>query len=103
MTLVICLALLVPLGVLVPKWVVGRMPSALGIALGAGLALASGFAVVMGVAEAVAAVTGADAKLQFESGFNAWKLLVFLAPAAGLHFRRQAAKAAEAPRAETDD
>ena len=103
MTLLICLVLLVPLGVLVPKWIVGRMPSALGIALGAAVALGLGFGVVMGVAEGVAAMTGADAKLEFESGFNAWKLLVFLAPAAGLHFRRQAAKAAEAPRAETDD
>lgn len=93
MTLLICLAVLVPLGVLIPKWVVGRMPSGLGIALGAGLALGVGFGVVLGVAEAVAALTGADAKLEFEGGFNAWKLLVFLAPAAGLHFRRQAQKA----------
>ena len=44
------------------------------------------------MAEAEGALTGADSKSAFESGFNAWKLLIFLAPAAGLHFRRQAAK-----------
>jgi hypothetical protein len=92
MTLVICLALLVPLGILVPRLIVPRMPTGLGIVLGAAAALGLGFLVVLGVAEAVAALTGRDSKLEFESGFNAWKLLVFLAPAAGLHFRRRAAQ-----------
>ena len=92
MTLVICLALLIPLGVLVPRLIVPRMPTGLGVLLAAAAALGLGFLVVLGVAEAAAALTGRDSKLAFESGFNAWKLLVFLAPAAGLHFRRRAVR-----------
>ena len=92
MTLLICLVLLVPLGLYVPKLIVGRLPSGFGILLGMAAALGLGFVVVLGVAEGVALATGADAKLAFESGFNAWKLLIFLAPAAGLHFRRKAAQ-----------
>ena len=93
MTLVICLILLIPLGVFLPKAAVERMPTTLGVILGAGAALLIGAGVVYAVAQALAAATGADAKLAFESGFNAWKLLIFLAPAAGIHYRRQAAKA----------
>ncbi|MEM6439382.1 MAG: hypothetical protein AAF763_06795 [Pseudomonadota bacterium] len=103
MTLIICLILLVPLGVYLPKLAAERMPSTLGVILGAGAALLVGAGVVYVVAQSLAAATGADAKLAFESGFNAWKLLIFLAPAAGIHYRRQAAKA-DAPdpaRAET--
>lgn len=92
MTLLICLALLVPLGVLIPRAVVRWRPSGLGIALGAGLALAPGVGIVAGVAYGVTLVRGSDFVLEFDSGFNAWKLLIFLAPAAGLHFRRQAEK-----------
>lgn len=96
MTLIICLILLVPLGVFLPKMAVERMPTTLGVILGAGAALLVGAGVVYVVAQVLAAAAGADAKLAFESGFNAWKLLIFLAPAAGIHYRRQAAKAADA-------
>ena len=96
MTIVICLVLLIPLGLLAPKLVVERLPSGLGVLLGAALALGLGFGVVHLVAQGMALAAGADPKLAFESGFNAWKLLLFLAPAAGLHFRRKAARGPEA-------
>ncbi|MEM1313222.1 MAG: hypothetical protein AAGI51_01615 [Pseudomonadota bacterium] len=96
MTLIICLILLIPLGIYLPKLAAERMPTTLGVILGAGAALLLGAGLVYGVAQVLAAVAGADAKLAFESGFNAWKLLIFVAPAAGIHYRRQAAKGAEA-------
>ena len=95
MTLIICLILLVPLGVAAPKVVVRRMPTTFGVVLGVALALGLGAVVVWLVATGVATATGADSKLAFESGFNAWKLLIFLSPAAGIHYRRLAGKTAE--------
>ncbi|MEO0679583.1 MAG: hypothetical protein AAF192_04110 [Pseudomonadota bacterium] len=95
MTLVICLILIVPLGVWLPKLIVGRMPSGLGVLLGAGAAMAAGAAIAYGLGFLVASATGSNAVDEINAAFNAWKLLIFLAPAAGLHYRRQAAKAEE--------
>jgi len=95
MTLVICLILLIPLGLWLPKMAVARMPSGLGILLGAGAALAAGAAVAYGVGFAMAAIFGTNPTDEVNASFNAWKLLIFLAPAAGLHFRRQAGKTEE--------
>lgn len=93
MTLVICLILLLPLGVWLPKLAVGRMPSGAGVLLGAGAALALGAGVAYAVGFAMAALMGTNATDEINASFNAWKLLIFLAPAAGIHYRRQAAKA----------
>ena len=91
MTILVCLALLIPVGVLIPRLVIARMPTGVGAALAVALALGVGAGVVYAAAPVLGAIRGTDPKLEFEAGFNAWKLLIFLAPAAAIRFRRKAA------------
>jgi hypothetical protein len=93
LTLALGLLLLIPLGIWLPRLGARRLGGDVGAAIGAAGALVVGFGVIWGLAFAVAALTGADATLQSESGFNAWKLLIFLAPASALHIRRQQRRA----------
>ena len=102
MTILACLVLLVPLGVLIPRLVVRRLPNGAGVALAVLITLAAGAGVVYAAAPLLGALKGTDPKLEFETGFNAWKLLIFLAPAAAIHFRRKAAAGSQAPASKED-
>ncbi|MEM8753062.1 MAG: hypothetical protein AAGF90_08805 [Pseudomonadota bacterium] len=85
------LAALVACGVIgwfVPAVAVKRMPSTLGAVLGVVAALALGAGAVWLTAQAAAALGSGDARAAFDRGFNAWKFMILLAPAAALHARR---------------
>lgn len=90
MTLVLYIALCAGLGVGLPWLMIPRLPGKWRVLWSSLLTLAAGFGLVWLAAQAVALLGLGDFKLEFERAVNAWKLLIFLAPAAGLHFRRKA-------------
>lgn len=90
MTLVLGLIAVIPLGWYLPRMGHARLGGLVGAAIGVAAALILGFAAIFVLAQAVAALRGSEAKLEFEAGLNAWKLLILLAPASALNVRRQA-------------
>ena len=91
MTLVLYIALCAALGVGLPRLLVPRLPGSWRVLWSSAVTLAAGFGLVWAAAQGVALLDAGDFKLEFERAVNAWKLLIFLAPAAGLHFNRQRA------------
>ena len=81
---------MIVIGWVVPRAVVRRLGSGWAVVWGTLLALAIGAGCVFGGAYLVAVLGGADAKTEAESALNAWKIMLLLAPAAGLDaWRRQ--------------
>lgn len=77
------------IGWLVPPLVVARMPSKAGFALGCIAALALGAAFIWLGAQAAEALGVEEHRSAFDRGFNAWKIMLLLAPASALHARRK--------------
>lgn len=77
------------IGWFVPRPIVGRVDGAAGIWAGSLVALLCGVGSIWAGATAVEAMGLGDAKTEFERGFNAWKIMLFIAPASALHRRRR--------------
>ncbi|MEM7270066.1 MAG: hypothetical protein AAF401_12560 [Pseudomonadota bacterium] len=76
------------IGVFVPRMAVARMPSGLGVMVGCAAALALGAGFIWISAAAFNAIGVEETKSAFDRGFNAWKVMIFVAPAVALHMRR---------------
>ena len=88
MTFVIAFLACAAIGWFVPAFAVRKAPGALGVILGVGGALILGVGAVWLAAQATG-LTGADPEAEFARGFNAWKFMILLAPAAALNARRR--------------
>lgn len=73
----------------VPALAARRFPTSAGVSIGVVLALALGVVFIWLVAEAAGGLGLADPAVEFERGLNAWKIMLLLAPAVGLHVRRR--------------
>lgn len=76
------------IGWLVPPLIVSRMPSKAGFALGCIVALAVGAAFIWLGAQAAEAFGIEEHRSAFDRGFNAWKIMLLIAPASALNTRR---------------
>ncbi|MEM9043773.1 MAG: hypothetical protein AAGC81_03690 [Pseudomonadota bacterium] len=92
MTLVIFIIAVILIGWFAPRLVVDRVDGSAGIWLGSIAALLVGVGVIWLGAQGAEIAGLGDAKTEFDRGFNAWKIMLFIAPAAALHRRRQLAK-----------
>ena len=92
MTLVAFILAVILIGWFVPRLVVDRVAGSAGIWAGSIMALLVGVAVIWIGAQGAEMAGLGDAKTEFDRGFNAWKIMLFVAPAAALHRRRQIAK-----------
>ena len=82
------------LGVILIGWffpaaIVSRMPSSVGFALGCIVALALGAAFIWAGAQAAEALGIEEHRSAFDRGFNAWKIMLLIAPASALNTRRK--------------
>lgn len=77
------------IGWFVPAIIVSRMPSSAGFALGCISALALGAAFIWVGAQAAEALGIEEHRSAFDRGFNAWKIMLLIAPASALHTRRK--------------
>ncbi|MEL7466401.1 MAG: hypothetical protein AAFN79_20175 [Pseudomonadota bacterium] len=91
MTLVLALFACAAIGWLVPAYAVRRISGALGMIAGIGGALLLGAAAVWLIAKS-AGLSGADFDAEFARGFNAWKIMILLAPASAITERRRLTK-----------
>lgn len=80
------------IGWFVPRLVMDRVSVRYPILVSAAVACALGAAVIWLGAEAAGALGIADAQTEFDRGFSAWKIMLFLAPAAALHRQKQRAR-----------
>ncbi len=77
------------IGWFVPPIIVSRMPSNVGFALGCAAALALGAAFIWAGAQAAEVLGIEEHRSAFDRGFNAWKIMLLIAPASALHIRRK--------------
>jgi hypothetical protein len=77
------------IGWFTPAFVVRRMPSGLGFAFGCIAALTLGAGFIWLGAEAAEAFGIEESRSAFDRGFNAWKIMLLIAPASALHTRRK--------------
>ena len=77
------------IGWLVPPLIVTRMPSKAGFVLGCAAALGIGAAFIWLGAQAAEALGIEEHRSAFDRGFNAWKIMLLIAPASALHTRRK--------------
>ncbi|MEM0942591.1 MAG: hypothetical protein AAGI70_01465 [Pseudomonadota bacterium] len=77
------------LGWFVPRVVLDHYTGPWPVVVASGVALALGAAVIWVGAQTFAALGEFDAKTEFDRGFNAWKIMLLLAPAAALHRQKQ--------------
>lgn len=89
MMFVVALIACALIGWFVPRLIIARMASAAGAVIGCVVALALGAAAVWLLAQASGALGLGDARAEFDRGFNAWKFMLLLAPAAALDARRR--------------
>ena len=88
MVLAVMIIGVILIGVIVPRQFVARMPSGLGVMIGCSIALILGAAFVW-LAAAGFDLAGIEERgSAFDRGFNAWKIMIFLAPAAALSLRK---------------
>lgn len=88
MTLAVFIVLTIVIGWFVPRLVVERMASTTGVVVGSLAALVLGVVVIWVGSQAFAAAGIGDAQTEFDRGFNAWKIMLLLAPASALTARR---------------
>ena len=78
------------IGWFVPASIVSRMPSGAGFALGCAAALGIGAAFIWIGALAAESLGVEEHRSAFDRGFNAWKIMLLIAPASALAARRRA-------------
>lgn len=88
MTFVLFMIGVVAIGWFVPGPIVRRIPGRSGLVVGTLSALGAGVGFIWLAAQAGEAVGLGDAGVEFDRGFNAWKIMLLWAPAAALHHRR---------------
>ncbi|MEM7671046.1 MAG: hypothetical protein AAF317_18295 [Pseudomonadota bacterium] len=91
MTLVLFILAVVLIGWGVPRLVVDHYPGPVQILVASVVALAIGAGVIWIGAQVAEAVANYDAQTEFDRGFNAWKIMLLIAPASALHRRKQLA------------
>ena len=79
------------IGWFVPAAVVARIPTGAGFALGSIAALALGAGFIWVGAHAAEALGIEEHQSAFDRGFNAWKIMLLIAPASALSARRKSA------------
>lgn len=77
------------IGWFVPAMIVSRMPSGAGFVLGCIPALVLGAAFIWAGAQAAEALGIEEHRSAFDRGFNAWKIMLLIAPASALSTRRK--------------
>lgn len=77
------------IGWFVPAAIVARMPSGAGFVLGCVAALGLGAAFIWIGAQAAEALGIEEQRSAFDRGFNAWKIMLLIAPASALAARRK--------------
>lgn len=88
MVLAVMIVGVILIGVIAPRWVVARMPSGMGVVIGSLAAMGLGAGFVWLAAAGFDALGVEDRGSAFDRGFNAWKIMIFLAPAAALSLRK---------------
>ncbi|MEM1275087.1 MAG: hypothetical protein AAGH74_01040 [Pseudomonadota bacterium] len=92
MTLVLFIIAVILIGWFAPRPIVDRVDGTVGLWVACISALLIGVAVIWLGAQAAELAGLGDAKTEFDRGFNAWKIMLFVAPASAVHRRRQTAK-----------
>ena len=92
MVLVTFIIVTLAIGAFVPQWLVPLLPENLAVAVVSIATLALGAAAVWVGAQIFAATGIEDAQSAFDRGFNAWKIMLRLAPASALHAVRKLKK-----------
>ncbi len=87
------------IGWFVPRLVMDRVALRYPILMSSAVACALGAAVIWIGAQAAGTLGLGDAQTEFDRGFSAWKIMLFLAPAAALHRQKQRASEGAAERA----
>ena len=77
------------IGWFAPPIIVNRMPSTKGVILGSILALGLGAAFIWLGAHVAEMLALEERRSAFDRGFNAWKIMLLLAPASALAARRK--------------
>lgn len=83
------IVVIIALGWFVPRAVVKKLDGSLGILMGTGLALALGVAAIWAGSQIAGILDLGNPRSEFDRGFNAWKIMLLLAPASAIHARRQ--------------
>lgn len=91
MTLVLFIIAVVLIGWIVPRLVVDHYAGPVQILVASVVALAIGAGVIWIGAQVAEIVANYDAQTEFDRGFNAWKIMLLIAPASALHRRKQLA------------
>jgi len=94
MGLVAFIPLCIAIGWVVPQLMVPRLPARLSVPVAALTALGLGVLAVWLGALVFDALGVEEARLAFDRGFNAWKIMLFVAPASALQARRNLGKEA---------
>lgn len=77
------------IGWFTPAAIVARMPTGAGFAIGCAAALLLGAAFIWLGAQAADALGVEERRSAFDRGFNAWKIILLIAPASALAARRK--------------
>jgi len=89
MVLAIFIVGVVLIGWFAPAFIVSRMPTSGGFAVASIIALALGAGFIWLGAMGADALGIEDQRAAFDRGFNAWKIMLLIAPASALHTRRR--------------
>ena len=95
MSIVVFIVLTILIGWAVPRFLVPRLPDGMAVVVASLIALAVGVGVIWIGAQLFDAAGIEDATSAFERGFNAWKIMLLIAPAVAIHTRRNLAKETE--------
>ena len=89
MLLALFILAIILIGWFVPAAVVARIPGGAGVVLGCAAALLLGAGVIWLGAQAAEALGVEESRSAFDRGFNAWKIMLLIAPASALAARRR--------------
>ena len=89
MFLALSIVVVILIGWFVPAAIFRRMPSTVGFVLGCAVALGLGAACIWLGAQAVDALGIEEQRSAFDRGFNAWKIMLLIAPASALNARKK--------------
>ncbi|MEM7744474.1 MAG: hypothetical protein AAF409_12270 [Pseudomonadota bacterium] len=92
MVLVVFIVITLLIGWFGPQWLVPRLPGSMPVLVASVATLALGAGTVWAGAQLFGAAGVEEAQSAFDRGFNAWKIMLLLAPASALHAARNLAK-----------
>ncbi|MBY8974623.1 hypothetical protein KHP62_02315 [Rhodobacteraceae bacterium NNCM2] len=88
MTLVLFIIAVILIGWFVPRLVMDRYTGPYAVVIASAVALILGAAVIWFGAQLAAMIGDFDAQTEFDRGFNAWKIMLLIAPASALQRRK---------------